>query len=178
MQGDIGSRRLDGAGLTVGHIEEERRADDAPPEHIQAAAVERLTMVLRVAFVTEGGFFPHAGRLVGIDCRAAEPFGEQASGSQSHVPDHRRGHSESRPPAKSAIFRIPLPVFRRALRRLPVGAAHRRWSGRGLLHPSPIPRTRWPASRAVRDVKAVRLGGRSLRKSSPGRRRRTAATIG
>ena len=58
MQGDVGPRRLDRASLTVGHIEEERRADDAPPEHIQAAAVERLSMVLRVAFVTEGGFFP------------------------------------------------------------------------------------------------------------------------
>ena len=48
VQRGIRASRLHGAMLAVGHVEEQRRPDDAPPEDIQAAPIKRFAVVLFV----------------------------------------------------------------------------------------------------------------------------------
>lgn len=48
VEGRVGARSFDGAVLAAGDIEEERGADDAAPENVEAAAVERVAVVLDI----------------------------------------------------------------------------------------------------------------------------------
>ena len=67
MQRGVGDDGLHGAGLTIGAVKENGWADNSSPEQVKASAVKRIAVILNVGFIAESGFFPNAGRLVGLD---------------------------------------------------------------------------------------------------------------
>src|SRR6202012_1139537 len=87
---------FDGALLAIGHVEEERRGDDAAPEDVEAAAIERVAMVLRILDLAEGRILPNVDRLIDLHRRAAELFDEQSGYGEGLVAEHPAWDAEAR----------------------------------------------------------------------------------
>src|SRR4051812_13126125 len=94
MERRVGPVRLDYADLSGRGVEEVGRADDPPPERVEAPAVEGLARVHLILLDPEGGLLPDPRRLERPDRRPAYPAGQEAARRQRLVADHPRRQPE------------------------------------------------------------------------------------
>ena len=123
VQRRIGARDLDGADLAGAGIEECRRADDPAPKHVETAAVELVAVAWGVGFLSEGGFFPNARRLVGLHRGASALVDQEARGGEGLIANHPRRETIARAAGEEAIFRVMLVSGRGDARRLTIRGA-------------------------------------------------------
>ena len=90
----------------------------APPERVEAAAIELVAGVGRVGLAGPG-LFPQAGRLVRLDAAAADAARQQAARGEGAVADLLGEQALRRAAGEQRVLRVARRERRRRLRRLP-----------------------------------------------------------
>ena len=149
----------------------------APPERVEAAAVEMGAGSLLVAFLvgaggSAGDLVPDSCRLIGFDRRSAERSDQQTAHRQGLVPNHLGRQAQSWTPRQETIGRVVLQQGRRELRRLQVGGAGHDHALEGLDVPFQ------PDQLARQPIEQPGMGGRlSLQAEVLGRRHQSRPEV-
>jgi hypothetical protein len=104
---------FDHAVLPVGHVKEQGRPDNPPPENVKAAAIERFAMVLCEFNLAERGVFPHPGRLIDLHRRTSHFLDEQTADRERLIAQHPTREACPRAACEEGILGI---AFRHARR--------------------------------------------------------------